>query len=332
VSTKFSVQVHIDDAGARPQAVYAMKRFHIFSISTLFFLAFAPAGYSSTIVLSSDICTTQNCNSQNGSYSGANAGTGLDSFGDGDDSGAIDKGTVGPGGPGLSNDYDTFDTYGAICTSIAGTDCDKNYASFLNGNSGSVSINALTQELTSGSNGFYRFVDTFTAGSQGFIGNVVFYGNIAWLNEGDTANSGCGSPASSLVVECNDTPGFDNRMAIGFLAGNDAWAATHISYELDGDTPTFIINLDLAPGQSISIAQFVLLAGTGTGPFVPNPAGALAEADYLQNNPDFSGLTTAQIDGIANFDTPEPGTFGLVSVCLAIGLFTLRRQRSLGRQ
>ena len=270
------------------------------------------------MLISSDVCTTANCGSLGSSYNSSNNGTGLDTYNDGDDSGAINKGTNSP--------YDTFSTYGVICTSTSATDCSKEYSSVLGGNTGSLSVNRLTQEIINGSSSYYLFFDTFTAGANGFSGDVVFYGNLAWMQAGDTTNSGCASPSSSLVVECDDKSGA-NRPAVGFVAGNDAWASTYITYQLDGDSPTFIYNFtganSLGAGQSVSVAQFVLLEGSGGGPYTPNPSGALSEAAAIQGDPNLGGLNAK------NFDpTPEPATFGLVGAGLALGFSALRRRRA----
>lgn len=291
-------------------------------MAALFFLAFAPASYSSTLFLTQDICVNATCSgaSPQSSYSGSNAGTGESDY-----SGAIYKGSSDP--------LDTFDEYGMICTAPGSTCADYGTPGFTYGNEDLVTITRQTEMFYS--EGYYRFLDTFTNNTSTDIsGDIVFYGNIPWLPGGgesnETPNPGCGSPTSSLYVECDDGSGLMNdqndRPAIAMVAGNDSWAASNISYALDGRSPTFIIQVDLTPGQSISILQFVVLDANADGS--PDVADAESLATSLQNNPNLSGFTATQIDSIANFDTPEPGTFSLVGAFLAFGFIAARRRRA----
>jgi hypothetical protein len=280
----------------------------------MFLMTLVQPAHSGTIFIPNDICTTYNCTSQSSSYTGANAGTGENDY-----SGVIYKGTPDGSGPVY---YDTFDAFGWVCTSTSGSaDCSTgSNGALLSGNTGSIS--SLTMDTVETSS-YYAFDDTFTAGASGFSGYVVVFGNLAGLQEGDTYNPGCSTPSSPLLVECNDASGLDNRPAISFVAGNNAWAASHIGYQLEGDTATFIINLNLAPDTSESLGMFVVLDGTGTGPYTPNPLEAYADGSAIQQDPNFN-FAGGQVP--ENFsEAPEPGTIGLVSGCLVAGYFIRRR-------
>jgi hypothetical protein len=100
-----------------------------------------------------------------------------------------------------------------------------------------------------------------------------------------------------------------------------------VSYSLEGDTAVFIFSgLNVAANDTLNLGFFVLLDGTGTGPYTGNPSQAISDAQAIQNSPDFS---FAGGQDPQNFNsTPEPGTMGLVSAALAAGYFVARRRRA----
>jgi hypothetical protein len=286
------------------------------TVRILFFLAAASISFGTSLFLNQDVCTTVNCTSFAASFSGTNAGTG-----ESDLSGVIDKGTPDPS--------DTFDQYGFLCTG-PGITCATSFNSLsVNyGNTNLLSIARQTDEFFS--SGYYRFLDTFTNNTATPVsGDILIYGNLAWITEGQTADQPFATDPSQLNVFVDSG---NDRPAIGLVSGNNPWSDANIIFSLDGRSPAYIVQLNVAPGQSVSLLSFVVLAGTPVDnspaptTYDPDSPGALALALSLMSTPDLEGLTSDQIDSIVNF-TPEPGTLGLVGVCLIAGGLTLRRRK-----
>jgi len=174
-------------------------------------------------------------------------------------------------------------------------------------------VDALPSENT------YRFLDTYTNPTDSLISQIV-------LLEGNLAHNGNHTlllQTPFLTVDKDNT----NRIpTVAMVNGNNAWAQNNMSVSYNGREYILAIHLTLNPGQSVNILNFAFLAfDNGT---VRNVAGdsALAQSfgQHLVGAPDYSGLSTQDINKIVNF-TPEPATVGLVA--LGIGLaFTLRRR------
>jgi hypothetical protein len=288
----------------------ARKAWTILSFLYVWALLFVQTGYCTTFSISNPgICVNEFCDSPSPqtSYTGPNAGTGESDY-----SGVIQNGATTP--------FENFDSYGWICLASSSPDC-------LAASTAGLTISRETNEFPGSGSNYFSFLDTFTNSTGSTIsGNIVFFGNYAFMQ---------GSPAGDTATQVSYTnflqvvqDSLSELPAMAFVTGNNAWAQNNISFVLNGDSPTYTFSVSLAPGQSISLLQFVVLAATvGSGGNVTPDLGTVASvAQGLLDNP-FVGLSNSQIAGIVNFSVvPEPGTLGVAGLGLWLGCRKLPRR------
>lgn len=166
-----------------------------------------------------------------------------------------------------------------------------------------------------------RFLDTFTNTSKKSVTVDVAFGGqlgsgtgtnratVASTGDGDQTittadgwssfNTASGTRPSATVTGAPRTAGAPNR------TGNFQRNPFENSYAAAGpdenNSPAFVRTLVIAPGDTVSLAQYVVTGGTTS-------AGVETAAASLLATPDVSGLNSSEICSIVNFTKPALGT------------------------
>lgn len=102
----------------------------------------------------------------------------------------------------------------------------------------------------------YRWVDTYTNnGSTQYSNTVRFHGNLG--SDGGTVLD---STSAFSSVSHESWAGNSYDPVFGIVWGNNSWTVDNVTHSRSGDNVYNNILLDLAIGESISIAHFVTLA------------------------------------------------------------------------
>ena len=179
----------------------------------------------------------------------------------------------------------------------------------------------------------YRWVDTFTNSTNTALsGQARFYGNLGSDGgEAVTTNTGF------LKVSHENWSGQTYDPVLALINGNNAWALANTSAAITPNDYNDYITLNLAAGQSISVAHFAILVRPDDISSTYDPTASVASATALGQaliaDPStyWTGLSTNQVSLIANFDSvrnavPEPTSLALLGLGVA-GLLGARRRK-----
>lgn len=213
--------------------------------------------------------------------------------------------------------FDAFDTFGY----------------YANGLPGSIALQRSVDLLADANT--YRWVDTFTnTGASAFSGQVRFFGSLG--SDGATVIS---ASTGYFKVSYEHWIGAGTGdPVLALVNGNNAWALSNTAASIALGDYRDDITLNLAPGQSISVAHFAILVRPDNTTTYYDATASIAAANTLATalvaDPGayWSGLSGGQIAQIANFSTatpkgvPEPAGLALLGAGLG-SLIGARRGR-----
>ncbi|BBM84201.1 hypothetical protein UABAM_02557 [Candidatus Uabimicrobium amorphum] len=171
------------------------------------------------------------------------------------------------------------------------------------------------------SDNVYRFVDTFTNTSESSISETIrFVGRLGSNSSEKIALNQAGIIVSFDDPDNNNIPQSDP--VIAHIFGNNPFLSSMNANIADSFFDNRV-DLVLNPGESITIMHMAFLARDLQNR-VEDVNLAITQGLALQANPIFTGLSSAQINSIVNFDTiPEPHTY----LFFILGGFLLLRCR-----
>lgn len=171
----------------------------------------------------------------------------------------------------------------------------------------------------------YRHIDTFTNNTSGTLTvPLSLYGDFG--SDGDENFER--NDAYAFISHDSGIPFNAGDPVIGFMNGNNAWAAANINRVYDPGVIYVNYTLTLQPGESITLMLATFLARdetdrSGDVLLTQNTVSAML-ADPMGSGL-YTGLTQAEINSIVNW-VPTPGAGGAVLLGLG-GLAASRRRR-----